>query len=632
MNLHKYKIKRKYLDDIEPEEIFLDSQKIKKSAEGEKEKLEKPIKEGVFKIFLILITIVLGVVFLRSLQLQIIEGKHWQELADKNRIRSYPIPALRGIIYDKNGIPLAINSPKIDVVFTPSELTKRQNYEETIKRLSSEFQISEEELKNKAEKHKMIAYPIILKENIDPEKAIILQSEIKDLPEINIVKNTFRQYKNGAVFSHVLGYIGKISEEELRDGNFFIDDFIGKTGIEKVYDEKLRGVKGKQLIEVDSIGKIQKVLAEIEPKNGEDLVLSIDSELQEKIYNTLLAKINALSVSKAAAVAVNPQNGKILALVSLPSFDNNLFIGGISPEESYKVFNNPNQPLFNRAISGLYSPGSTIKPLIALAALEEKIIDPNRKINCQGALNLLDKFNKNVIWTYGDWKAHGPTDMVKAIAESCDVYFYTVGGGYGDISGLGPERIKKYLENFGFGKVSGIDLIGEKPGLLPDPKWMKETRNIDWSIGHTYNISIGQGDILASPLQIAMATAMIANGGKLLKPQIIQSQEPEIIRENFINPEFIKIVKTGMREAVISGSSRLLADLPVAAAGKTGTAEAGKNKNPHSWFTVFAPYENSEIVITILIENGGEGSSTAVPVAREILNWYFGGIAKSNNL
>jgi len=633
LNFEKYKVKRKYPDDIGPEEIFLDSKRIKESPEGEKEKLEKPMKERIFRAFLVVIVVVFGVLLLKDFKLQIIEGKRWQILADENRIRSYPIQPLRGIIYDTNHIPLATNIPKLDLAVTPSEFIKNKDFESIIEKLSKSLEISKDELKKKIEDHAMIAYPIIVKENLETEKAIVLESEFKDLPEISIVKNTLRQYADGHIFSHVLGYLGKVNQEELAENGFILDDYIGRMGIEKIYDKELRGIKGKQLIEVDSLGKIQKVLATIDPQPGKDLVLSIDANLQKKIYYALSAKINTLSTSRAAAVAVNPQNGKILALVSLPDFDNNQFVRGLSNEEFNKISNNLNQPLFNRAISGLYPPGSTIKPFIASAVLNEKVIDPYKKINCQGAINLFDKFNTNVIWTYRDWKAHGPTDMIKAIAESCDVYFYTVGGGYADIEGLGIERIKKYLELFGLGKITGIDLNGEKAGLIPDPNWMKEVKKTDWSIGHTYNVSIGQGDILVSPLQITMAMSAIANGGKLYKPQLIKDKAPEIIRENFIDQKFIEIVRRGMREAVISGSSRYLSDLPVPVAGKTGTAEAGKNKNPHSWFTAFAPYENPEIVITILVENGGEGSSVAVPVAKEILQWYFTqDIAKSNNL
>ncbi|PJE57682.1 MAG: hypothetical protein COU82_00795, partial [Candidatus Portnoybacteria bacterium CG10_big_fil_rev_8_21_14_0_10_38_18] len=385
----------------------------------------------------------------------------------------------------------------------------------------------------------------------------------------------------------------------------------------------LRGSYGEELVEIDSLGKFQKVLAVKEPTSGKDIVLSVDAGLQKEIYDVLKAKLNTLNTSKAAAVAVNPQNGKILALVSFPSFDNNEFVRVLPPELFNRIIQDKNEPLLNRAIMGLYPPGSTIKPLLASAVLQEGIISPNKQINCPGYISVIDKYNPNVIWTYNDWKAHGPTDMIKAIAESCDVYFYTVVGGYGEIEGLGIENIEKYLGLFGWSQILGIDLPGEKSGFIPSPSWKKEVRNEDWYTGDTYNCSIGQGDITVTPLELTMAIASIANGGKIFRPQLLNDKEPEIINQNFIKPEFLEIVRKGMREAVVSGSARSLADLSVKTAGKTGTAQVSKTKNPHAWFTVFAPYENPEIVLTILVENGGEGSSTALPVAKEILSWYF---------
>jgi penicillin-binding protein 2 len=619
----KYKIKKKYRDDIGPEEIFLDSQRLKESPDGEKEKIEKPIKEKALKFLLVMIAMALGILLFKSFQLQITKGDYWQSLADENRIRSYPIRPLRGIIYDKNKIPLAINVPKLDLVAIPADLDKNENFSQIVDRLSSALGKPKEDIEKKIKDNSALSYPIIIEENIEREKALLLESDFNDVPEISIVKNSLRQYENGPVFSHLLGYLGKANEEEVSEKKYLFDDYIGRIGLEKTYNEQLRGENGEQLTEVDSSGKLQKVLAVKDAKMGNDLILSIDAELQKKIYDSLKSKLGTLSTSQAAAIAVNPQNGKILALVSLPGFDNNQFIKGLSAEEFDNIFNNINEPLFNRAISGLYPPGSTIKPILASAALTEGTVDANKQINCLGYLNLVDKFSSSIIWTHNDWKAHGPTNIVKAIAESCDVYFYTIGGGYGDIEGLGIDRIKKYLKLFGLGEISGIDLIGEKPGLIPDAQWKEETKGEKWYIGDTYNASIGQGDILASPLQIAMATTIVANNGILFRPQLIQEKKPEIVRKDIIEKEILEIVRKGMREAVVSGSSRFLSDLIVKVAGKTGTAETAKNKAPHSWFTGFAPYENPEIVITILIENGGEGSSTAVPVAKEILSWYF---------
>ncbi|MFZ5559384.1 MAG: penicillin-binding protein 2 [Patescibacteria group bacterium] len=645
----KYKIKRKFKpahhasqlagvvggEDIEPEEILMDSKRLKESPDGEREKLEKPIKEKILKIFLISIISILGLLLIKGFELQIIKGDYWRGLADENRIRSYPIGPLRGIIYDRNKTPLAINIPKLDLLVIPADLVKEKEFNQIIERLAQILMPGEDPpaiasrealragIETKIKENIGLSYPIIIEEDIPTEKALLLESQFSDIPTIRIRKNSRREYENGPVFSHVLGYLGKVTKEEISEKKYFLDDYIGRAGIENIYEDILKGVYGEELIEIDSLGRIQKVLAKKEPIAGQDLVLSIDAELQEKIYNVIKVKLNTLYTARAAAVAINPQNGKILALLSFPSFDNNEFVKGLSPELFDRIIQNKNEPLFNRAISANYPPGSTIKPLIALAALQEGVITPNKQINCPGYINLFDKYNPNIFWTFNDWKAHGTVEIIKAIAESCDVYFYTLGGGYGEIEGLGIERIEKYVKLFGWGNLLGIDLPNEKPGFIPNSSWKEETKNEEWYIGDTYNVSIGQGDILASPLQVAIATAVIANGGKLFQPQLLDDKEPKIINQDFIKKEFLEIVKKGMRESAVSGSSRLLADLPIKAAGKTGTAQVSKTKAPHSWFTVFAPYENPEIVLTILVENGGEGSAVAVPIAKEILAWYF---------
>ena len=598
MALKKYKVKRKFKEDIEPEEIFLDSKRLKESPEAEREKIEKPIKEKILKLFFIFTAVLLVLLFVKAFHLQIIKGDYWREMADENRIRSYPIKALRGIIYDKNKTPLVINIPKLDLVVIPADLAKEEGYEE---------------IKEKVKDNIHLTYPIILEQDIDRERAVLLEAQYADVPAISIRKNSRRQYES-PYFSHVLGYLGKINPDELSKEDYFLDDYIGRDGIEKFYENLLRGECGEELVEIDSLGRTQKVLATKQAFTGQDLVLSIDADLQEKLYQSLRGMLSSLYTSRAAAVALNPQNGKILALVSFPGFDNNDIV---------KALSSSNEPLFNRAIAGIYPPGSTIKPLIASAILQEGLVDPNKQLYCQGQINLTDKYNPNVFWTFHDWKVHGAVNMYKAIAESCNVYFYTYGGGYKDIEGLGIERIGKYLKLFGWNDILGIDLPGEKTGLIPNSEWKEKTREEKWYIGDTYNVSIGQGDISTTPLQLAIATAAVANGGKVFEPHLLENRLPNTLKRDFIDEDFLEVVRRGMREAVIYGSAKYLYDLPVKAAGKTGTAQVSKTKVPHSWFTVFAPYENPEIVLTILIENGGEGSATAVPVAKDVLGWWF---------
>ena len=609
----KFKVKRKY-SDLETEEILLDSKRLKESPDSEKEKLETPIKERVLKTFFLCIAAILLLLLAQSFNLQIIKGDYWEDLAEGNRIRSYPIPALRGIIYDRNKIPLTSNTAELDLTAIPADLVGKENYQQIVGKLSQILELPENTLKEKIEQNKALSYPIVIADNISKEKAILLEAESIGFPAVKVEKKSKRYYLDSSVFSHVLGYLGKVSEQEVNEKGYYLDDYIGRTGIEEIYEEKLRGVFGKELAEIDSLGSTQKVLAIQEPVAGRDVVLSLDSGLQKALYLALKSALNNLYTERAAAIAINPQNGKILALTSFPSFDSN---------NVPKALADKNQPLFNRVISGTYPSGSLIKPIIAAAGLEEKIISPNQTISCPGEINLYDKFGRDIYWTFNDWKAHGTVNIVKAIAESCDVYFYTLGGGYGNIQGLGIEKIKKYLELFGWGKKSGIDFPNEKSGFIPDPQWKKENKNQDWFIGDTYNVSIGQGDILATPLQIAAAISAIANNGKLFQPQLIENEKPKLIKENLINKENLEIVKRGMREAVISGTAKILNDLPIEAGAKTGTAQVSKTKAPHAWFIAFAPYDNPEIVVVVLIENGGEGSANAAPVAKEVLRYYF---------
>jgi len=606
----KLKVKRKFKEDIEPEEIFMDSKRLKQYSGSEREKIEKPIEQIVLKVFFAFVFLILFSLFLKSFSVQIIKGEYWRNLADENRIRSYPIKALRGIIYDKNKEPLAINVPRLDLVIIPADLNKSREYKEILEKLSGLLDIEKSEIEKKILDNSNLSYPIIIKENIEREKALLLESEFSENPFVLIRKESRRQYETG--FSHLLGYLNKANEQETDQG-YLVDEYVGRTGLEQVYESLLKGENGEELVEIDNLGRTQDILAAKNPKHGKDLILSIDAGLQKQLYSALKSTLNNLSTSKAAAIVLNPKNGKILALVSFPDFDNTNL--------SEEMFIDPNQPLFNRVISGTYAPGSTIKPLIAAAALQENVII--NQLNCPGHLSVPDKYNPGVFWTFNDWKVHGTVDLIKAIAESCNVYFYTLGGGSGDFEGLGIDRIAKYLRLFNFGEKLGIILPGESSGLIPSAEWKQETKKEAWYTGDTYNTSIGQGDVSTTPLQVAIATAAIANNGIIFQPQLVENQKTKIIRKGFIEEKHLETVRKGMREAVISGSARFLSDLPVQVAGKTGTAETFKGKEYHAWFTGFAPYSDPEIVITILIENGGQGSAVSVPIAKQVLNWYF---------
>jgi len=631
--LKKRKVSLVSKEDIEPHETLLDKLAQRKEEElgiSEK-KFEVPLLKKVLQLLLIFVFILNSVIFAKTFQLQVIEGKNLLALAEENKFIIHQIQAERGVIYDRNLKQLVFNQPSFDLVYRknngvaggwrPAEETEKKKILEEV---SQVLKINSEELEKKIKESQTPT--VLVSENLDHQTLIILETKIRELPGFQIQNNTVRDYLTGPSFSHLIGYKRKTGE---------------KTGLEKSYDEILKEKPGEILIERDAEGNLISQKTTSLPESGKSLVLWLDSELQKKIEEELKKKLKEIGAETAAAVALDPKTGGIMALVSLPGFDNNLFSKGMSEEEWEQIDKDPLKPLFNQVISGGYPTGSAIKPLIASAALEEEIISPQKKINCQGQIEVEHKYEPEITYIYRDWKTHGWTDLRKAIAESCNVYFYHLGGGYGDQEGLGPTRIKNYLELFGWGSKTGIDLPQEADGFLPDPNWKKKEMGEIWYDGDTYNLSIGQGYLRVTPLQMAASFVPIANGGKLFQPKVakeiidsdknlIKEIEPEIIREGFIKPEHLEVVRQGMRQAVTSGTATgWLDQLGVQTAAKTGSAQTGK-KDPKdkkdyldNWITVFAPYEDPQIVLTVMISNVKEGQVVTPPVAKAILEWYF---------
>lgn len=461
---------------------------------------------------------------------------------------------------------------------------------------------------------------------IFPKRGTIYDYKGKVLAENN--NENKREYTLKEKGSHILGYI---SEE----------DKIGVYGIEEFYDNYIKGEKGFITFNINNKGEIQNIRNIKEPKSGNNLYLNIDYDAQEHLYNEVLKEVIDKNSPGASAILMNPLNGAVKAMVSLPSFDNNF------PEEQklIDILQNKEATLYNRAISGEYPSGSAIKPFIALAALSENIINPNYEMKTNGKITVESIYDKSIKWTFNDWKNHGFVNMIDALAYSSNVYFYTIGGGYKDIQGLGINKIGKYLQKFGMGSKTKIDISGESKGLIPSPKWKNINIGEDWYIGDTYNTSIGQGYFRITPIQLALATSIIANGGTMYQPQIakkvvsdngdiIFENESKILQKDIIKKEYIDIVKDGMRKAVTEGTNWRLNDLPNKVAAKTGSAQAGYNREAHSWVTVFNYNDNLaeeksgiDFVLTILVENGGNGEASAVPIAKNFLSWYL----KTNN-
>lgn len=598
--------------------------------QGEARFLSLALSEKKIKIFFWLLLLGLIILLGRSFYLQVFQGEHYAALAENNRARIKYLRAPRGVIYDRGGRVLTQNVSGFSLLIDPVALPKnKEEKQKVLQKIADLSGIDISEINQKIEENKYYFQPLVIKTGIEYERAMALKIASADWPAISLETDSWRAYPNGEAMAHLLGYVGKINSEEYQTNktDYLLSDNIGKTGLEKYYEDYLRGRQGERRVEIDALGREKKTIATTPLVPGDDLFLTIDADLQNKIHEILQAH---LKNSKAAAVIVsNPQNGEILALVDYPSYDNNLFSTGISQADYQKLLTDERQPLFFRAITGEYPSGSSIKPVIASAALEEGIVDENTTFNSVGGLRLGE-------WFFPDWLAggHGSTNLFRALAQSVNTYFYYIGGGYGDFVGLGVEKIAVYLKKFGLGQPLGIDLGGESPGLVPTPEWKEATKKEKWYIGDTYHLAIGQGDLLVTPLQVNSFTATVANGGKIYRPHLVKeivypdkTKEmimPQIMAQDFIKPANLALVRQGMREAVTTGSARGLYGLPVEAAGKTGTAQWNSQKSNHAWFNAFAPYDNPTFCITVLVEEGGEGSAIAVPIAREIMLYWFG--------
>ena len=615
---------KKNKSEIEPEEILLDRKLAMK--------LETPLKNNGFLISFTVSILILGLFWSRAFWLQIKNGDYYASRSNKNSIRFYHSRPPRGIIYDVNHQAITANSPDFSLLIIPADLPKSvDELNKWIGQLAKIIKKDDSEIENFIKNlNKNSTEPALFKSNLDREILMSLETRSTVLPAIFINKETRRDYNDGGYFSHVVGYVGRVSSGDLNNDSYYgVLDFIGKDGLEAQYEKELRGLPGKIAVSVNSENAILKTLIAKEAMPGNNLELSIDGDLQKLLTNAINDKMIQTNSTAAAAVVLNVKSGEIIALVSLPSFDFNSQTYG-------EIIKDKNKPLFNRAISGFYPAGSTIKPFVASAALAENIIDPNSKIDdTLGYIKIENQYDPDIVYTYRDWKAHGFVDMRRAIAVSANVYFYVIGGGYKNIKGLGIDRIKKYLNIFGFGSNLGIDLPGESSGLIPDPSWKKSVKNEGWFTGDTYNVSIGQGDTIITPLQLASAIGAIANGGTLWRPKlvlkitdnsnnIIREFKPEPIKTNIVDESKLKVVREGLRGAVTEGSAYLLNDLPIKVAGKTGTAQVTNTfRKTNAWFTGFAPYDNPEIALAIIVEGAGEGSTAAVPVAKEVFYWYY---------
>ncbi len=627
-------------------------------------------------------------------RLQLGQQRAFAGYSRENAIRVVPVPAPRGVIYDRVHRILARNRPMFQVRVIPAALPEEKEEGLAVLRrtldlirhpqsplgepITMTVPISAtgasdepvflyddpEAIWQKVEEERLgAAYrSILIATRVSRDVAFEIEELRPTLPGVEITVEPVREYPGGPLTAHVLGYMGAIpasQENRYLEKGYRPGQKVGLTGVEASYEDVLRGMDGEREIVVDVRGNIVRTLGERPPVPGNNLVLTIDLDLQRKVYEILQRHLELKGARSGVVILEDVRTGAILSMVSLPTYDDNWFARGVDPDRYAALLQDMWRPLVNHAISGIYPPGSVFKLVTAAAALQEGVITPRTRFLTEGELWLPNKYfpddptqaQKFVCWINKYGGKHGLINVEQALEVSCDIFFYIVGGGFQEFPGLGNDTLAYYARQFGYGEKSGIALPGEHPGLIPTSKWKRLNYAESWTTGDTYNMAIGQGYVLVTPLQVVNATAAIANGGILYQPQIVyqvvdaqgylvQDFTPRVIRRLPVEERYLSVVRRGMYLAVYGprGTARTVALPGVTVAGKTGTAEFAAdldgdgridrdeegNLPTHAWFTAFAPYEDPEVAIVVFVFGGGEGSATAVPIAREVLAAYFG--------
>jgi penicillin-binding protein 2 len=593
-----------------------------------------------------MVLVLATVLALRLGQLQVVEYSHFKTLSHDNRVKIVPVAPTRGLIFDRNGVVVAQNIPTFSLEVVPEAISDMDALLEGLREI---IEISpEDETRFRTvlgTKSRFESVPV--RTRLDEEEVARFAVNRHRFPGVDVQAYLSRDYPLGSLGVHALGYVGRINEAELQrvdTSNYRATRYIGKTGVEQSYEDSLHGTVGYQHVETNAQGRVIRVLGQQASVPGSNLYLSIDFSLQA-------AAEAALGDDNGAVVAIEPASGSVLAFASMPGFDPNLFVNGIDQKTYKELLNSPERPLFNRALHGQYPPGSTVKPFVGLAGLETGTEQADKSIFCPGFYRLEGRKHK-----YRDWKkwGHGNVELNKAIVESCDVFFYALA------HAMGIQRMHDFLVGFGLGRQTGIDLIGESRGLMPSPEWKREDRALPWYPGETLIAGIGQGFTLATPLQLAFATATLGMRGLRLQPQVVQFLEDPQSRETWalstpsanpfeqVDVEHWERVIAAMADVVHGprGTARRIgAGVSYRMAGKTGTAQVfgigqdeeydaekiDKKLQDHALFIAFAPVDEPRIAVAVLVENGGSGSKAAAPIARKVLDHYLLGNDRSGD-
>lgn len=587
----------------------------------------------------LLSVIIFGIVIFRLVYLQVFEYEHFDYLSNRNRVDIEPLPPQRGLIYDRNGVLLAENIPTFSLEMVPEKVP---NVDETLKELSKLLALSDDDIeafKDRVKRQRRFHH-VVIRQRLTEEEVARFSANRYRFPGVDIEGRLIRHYPQNNLFAHAVGYVGRINERDMEiidQKDYKGTSQIGKTGIEKQYEDTLHGSVGYRQVETNVQGRIVRELMSVPSQSGDDLFLNLDINLQR-------VAAESLGDYNGSVVAIDPRNGGVLALVSKPDYNPNSFVSGISSKEYSELRDSPDRPLFDRALRGHYPPGSTLKPFVALAGLELGVVDVHSKTYCPGWYSLPGSSHRYRCWkSYG----HGMVDMKDAVSQSCDVYFYDLA------HTLGIDRLHNFLDYFGFGHRSGIDLPNESEGLSPSSEWKRASRNQAWYPGETLISGIGQGFNQTTPVQLAHATATLAMRGISMQPQVVRATRPAGQADmNLRNSEIMnnlpmqnsqnwEDVVQAMVEVIhgARGTARSVGkDMPFKVAGKTGTAQVfgiaqdeeydaetiERKLHDHALFIAFAPADKPEFAVAVVVENGGSGSKVAAPIARKLIQQYFG--------
>ena len=599
-----------------------------------------------FLLLKALIVLLFGMLVLQLARMQIVDHDSYNAQAESNRFRTIPVLPARGLIYDRNGEQLVSNRPVFSAAVVPADVPHDQLLP-VVAGLAEITGVAPNEIASAIDnaQKKDPFTPLVVKPNIDDQTAFQLRERQSGLPGVQVLVESARRYADGALVSDVLGFVGRIDEEEyadLRDDGYQLNDRLGKTGVEYSYESVLRGTAGYRIAEVDATGKEVRAVQSVDPRPAGNLLLSVDADLQRHVTEYLQAAMS--NSQNASAVVLDVRTGEVLSLVSLPFYDNNILTEPIDDAKLAALFQDPAKPMVNHAISEVNPPGSTFKMVTGSAALQEGVATTSTTITSNGSISVQDEYTPGRVWVMRDWAVLGTMDFYHGLAMSSDVYFYYLSGGYYQngktlFDGLGADRLARYARDYGLGAPSGIDLPGEAAGNVPDPSWKEENVGEVWTLGDTYNFGIGQGYLTVTPLQLARVTAAIANGGDLLTPRvakaivddqgnILQAVQTKVARKLSISAGNLTIMREAMRQAAVYGPARTGASSQVTIGAKTGTAEFGQQlangsyAYSHAWYTGFAPYDNPQIAVVVFLEKG-IGATNAGPVAKQIFDYYF---------